>query len=140
MDYTFIYNTLLGFLIALIWDILNRSKESENTPKKFDIVFFWNDNKVRLILTFCLSLFVMLAVFFNVKDAAYLFGKEWTELNNLIYIIIGAAPDLIISFAKRKVGFLQPQEVNGYVRAQNKSNIEKEDEDGGGAVTPKKGF
>lgn len=82
----------------------------------------------------------MLSVFLNVKDAATLFGKEWTALNNLIYIIIGAAPDLIISFAKRRIGFLQPEEVKGYVRKEDTraDGNDNGNGDGDGAVLPTK--
>lgn len=116
MENIFIYNTLLGFFIALFWDILNRNKQSESSPKKFNLRFFLNDNVLRLFVTFGLSIMIMIAVYFNVKDVSMLFGKEWTELNNIAYIVIGAAPDLVISFAKRKAGFLQPEVTEGHIR------------------------
>lgn len=134
-NYIFVINTILGFFIALIWDILNRNKTSPNSPYNFSPNFFLKDNKTRLILTFILSLLTMLAVYFNVDDAAQLIGKEWTSLNGLIYLVIGAAPDLIISFAKRKVGFLQPKISNGYNRSAS-----DDDTGGDGAVIPNKGF
>jgi hypothetical protein len=118
METTFIINTLLGFFIALFYDVLNRSKASESSPGKFDILFFLNDNKSRLILSLALSLALMLAIYFNVEDAALLLGKEWTELNNIIYIVVGATPDLVVSFAKRKAGFLQPENTKGFKRKE----------------------
>ena len=115
-NYIFIVNTLIGFLGALLWDILQRKKASESSPKSFSIKFFVKDNTNRLIVTLLLSIVVMLGIYLNIADAGKLFGKELTELNSLIYLVVGAAPDLIISFAKRKTGFLQVEKTDGFTR------------------------
>lgn len=111
-NYIFILNTILGFALAILLDINNRNKESEASPTKFNLRFFIKDNIAR----FLLSITIMLLVFFNVSETAELFGKEWTKLNNLVYAVIGFAPDYVIALAKRKIGFLQPKEVEGYER------------------------
>lgn len=116
MNLIFLLNTILGYLIALFYDVKKRNKDSRNSPGSFDLAFFWHDNKLRLLSSFGLSIFVMLALYFNVGDISGLFGKEWTELNNLVYLAVGAAPDLVIAFAKRKAGFLQPEATKGYQR------------------------
>lgn len=115
-NYIFIINTVAAFLIALLWDILQRDKASRHSPKRFDLGFFLSDNKIRLILSFCLSLLIMLIIWANVIDANLLFGSEYPLANKLIYVVVGAAPDLVISYAKRKVGFLQPDEAKGFKR------------------------
>lgn len=111
-NYIFIFNTILGFALAIFIDLNKRNKESEASPRKFDLRFFIKDNSAR----FFLSITIMLLVFLNVSETAQLFGKEWTKLNNLVYALIGFAPDYVIAWAKRKAGFLQPREVEGYER------------------------
>jgi len=115
-NYVFILNTVAAFFIALIWDILQRDKASRNSPKRFDISFFLHDNWLRLILSFSLSILIMLVIFANVQDANIIFGSDFPVANKLIYLVVGAAPDLVISYAKRKVGFLKPEEAKGYIR------------------------
>ena len=115
-NYIFVINTLLGFFIALAWDILQRERNSKRSPTKFSLSFFWADNKLRLIFTFMLAISLMLAIYFNAKETGLLFGKEWTDINNLVYIIVGSVPDLVVSFAKRKAGFLQSTETKDYIR------------------------
>lgn len=115
-NYIFIVNTFLGFIIALALDIMQRERDSKSSPTKFSLSFFWADNKLRLIFTFMLAISLMLAIYFNAKETGLLFGKEWTDINNLIYIMVGSVPDLVVSFAKRRAGFLQPSETKDYQR------------------------
>jgi uncharacterized membrane protein YuzA (DUF378 family) len=111
-NYIFVLCTLLGFAASILIDINQRNKASKASPVRMDWWFFIKDNIPRLLL----SITIMFIVFLNVNAISQLFGKDWETLDNLIYVVIGFAPDLIISFAKRKAGFLQPKEVNGYER------------------------
>jgi hypothetical protein len=117
-DYLFIIITVLAFLIALIIDLLKRDKESINSPRGFDPSFYWKDNKVRLVLSFSLSFLMAIITWLLTEDIAKVASKQWTELNLIVYAIIGAAPDLVIGYAKRNLSFLQPKETEGYKRVQ----------------------
>lgn len=114
--YKFLIVMVVFYIIALIYDLLLRDRTSNKSPKGFNLVFYLKDNKQRLILSFVLSLFISIGVHMIREDIGDLAGKEIKNLNMVLYAIIGAAPDLLISYAKRKVSFLQPEEVDGFKR------------------------
>lgn len=116
MEYIFIWNTIIGYFISLIVDVLQRDKASQSSPVKFNMWFFLKDNRDRLILSFLLSTLITIAIVLNTNDAANLLGKDEIALNNLIYIAVGAVPDLIIGLVKNKTKWLRPDEVDGYTR------------------------
>lgn len=41
---------VLGVIVCMYLDFLNRDKESENTPEKASWAFWWNDNKKRIFI------------------------------------------------------------------------------------------
>lgn len=107
----FLINTFLGFFLAQAIDLLRRSKASEHSPEKFDFVFFWKDNRGKIIISLLLSFGLSVFVYLNVKDFASLIGKDFEFLNNLVYGVIGFAPEYALQYIKRKFGILQPKEV-----------------------------
>ena len=113
----YLINTFIGFLIAQIGDILSREKESHTSPQKFDFVFFLKDTWLKILLSLILSVLLSLAIHFNWADFNQLVGKSWV-LNNLIFLIVGATPELVMQWLKKKYSILQPKEVEGYERKQ----------------------
>lgn len=112
----YLINTFLGFLIAQLYDVLKRSKTSDASPQKFDLVFFlkdtWQKILVSLLLSFTLSIFLHL----NIVNLSELIGKDWTGANDLLYGVIGFAPEIALQWLKKKYGFLQPTEVDEFQR------------------------
>lgn len=104
----FLINTFLGFLIAQIADVLKRNKESDSTPVKFDVIFFIKDNLPKIILSLLLSFSISYLVYLNVEDFGKLLGQEWSVLNNIVYAVIGFAPEIVLQWLKSKYNFLQP--------------------------------
>ena len=111
----YIVNTFIGFALAQILDVLRRDKDSQASPKKFKILFFWKDNKQKILLSITLSVLMTLALKLNWTEFVGLIGKEW-ELNNLVFLAVGFAPELLLQKLKKKYGFLQPEKVEGFER------------------------
>lgn len=112
MNYLFLINTLLGFVIAQIADVLTRNKSSEHSPQKFNIEFFLKDNWGKILTSLILSFSISSLLYLNVEELGKLFGKDLPYLNNLIYAAIGAAPEFVLQILKKRLGFLQPTEVS----------------------------
>src|SRR5690606_20194523 len=106
-EYKYLTITVLCYILALLWDLLKRKRDSEKRQTKFDIVFYLKDNLARLILSYLLSFLLAVVANLLTDDIAKIADQEWSSLNMIIYALIGAAPDLVISYAKRKVDFLQ---------------------------------
>lgn len=105
----FIINTLLGFLTVQIADVLNRSKGSPASPRPFDIVFFWKDNWIKILLSISLS--TVLAITAHLNFEAFI-GAVWDgNAEGLIYWAIGAVPEFILQRLKKSLGIAQPPEV-----------------------------
>ncbi|AEV34166.1 hypothetical protein Oweho_3215 [Owenweeksia hongkongensis DSM 17368] len=115
----YLVNTLLGFLIAQIYDILKRNKDSEASPEKFNLVFFLQDTWKKILMSLALSIAISIAIHLNWDNAVSLFSGEVT-LNDLIYLVVGAVPELVLQWAKRKGGFLQSSTVQDYDRKSGK--------------------
>src|SRR5690606_5889639 len=103
----FLLNTFLGFFIAQIYDVLTRDKNSINTPDKFNLLFFLKDTWQKIVLSLFLSLSISVLVWLNVGDFAKLIGQEWGALNNIVYAIIGFAPEIVLQFIRKRLGVLQ---------------------------------
>lgn len=114
----FLINTFIGFIIAQIWDVFRRNKYSNASPEKFSWSFFWKDNSVKIIVSLVLSFALSTAVYLNVGDFAKLIGSEFEQLNNIVYLLLGFAPERMLQLAKKRFGFLQPEEVEGHTRKQ----------------------
>lgn len=114
----YLINTFLGFLIAQIYDILKRKKQGENSPKPFDVVFFVKDTWQKIALSLLLSVGISVAIHLNWGEVLDLFGTDW-KLNNLVYLAVGAVPELVLQYVKKKYGFLQPENVEGFKRKTN---------------------
>ncbi len=113
----YLINTFLGFAIAQLADILTRNKGSETSPVKFDFVFFLKDTWIKILFSLMLSIFLSVAIHFNWEDVTEIFGQQ-LKLNKLVFLAIGAVPELILQYAKKKLGFLQPKEVEGFNRKE----------------------
>lgn len=111
----YLLNTFLGFLIAQIADILTRDKRTIESPVRFNFVFFIKDTWLKILLSLILSVLLSVALHFNWDDLNQLIGKSWM-LNKAVFLIIGAFPEIVLQYVKRKYGFLQPKEVEGYER------------------------
>lgn len=113
---TFLINTFLGFAIAQIADILNRDKASDSSPIKFDVWFFIKDTWLKILLSLLLSTAISLLVFMNAGDFSSVIGDQWLFAGNIIYALIGFAPELLLQKLKKKYGVLQPKEVGDFTR------------------------
>ena len=112
----FLLNTLLGFIIAQVYDIFSREKESSASPKPFDIKFFLADTWPKMVVSVVLSLSISLAVHLNWELFGSLIGMD--SFNELIYLVIGAVPELFLQRLKKKMGVLQQDQVKGYQRKE----------------------
>lgn len=115
-DYKWIIITVVCYSAALAFDMLKRDRKSEFSPKKFDPLFFLKDNVNRLILSFMLSGLCAVGFWLIAPDVAKIANQDLTSLGSVVYALIGAAPDMVISYAKRKTDFLRPEKVDGYQR------------------------
>lgn len=101
----YIVNTILGFLIAQMAGVVRRNKNSKDSPNKFNIIYLLKDTWQKIIFSLVLSLLMSLALKYNWDDFMVLFDKDWT-LNNVVYLVIGAAPELILQKLRKRYGFL----------------------------------
>lgn len=115
----FLINTLLGFLVMQIYDVLSRQKPSPDSPVKFSLKFFFKDTWQKIVLSLVLSMTLSLVVFLNVGEIEETFGAD-IPVNNLIYLIIGAVPEWLLQKLKKRFGVMQPTQVEGYQRKQPK--------------------
>jgi amino acid transporter len=115
-EYKWIIITIVCYFAALWYDILKRDKDSQKSPRRFDLVFFLKDNVNRLIFSFLLSITCAVVFWLIAPDVAKVANQDITSLGSIIYAIIGGAPDLIISYAKRKTNFLKQESVDGFKR------------------------
>lgn len=122
----FLLNTLLGFVITQVSDILTRTKSSEDSPIRFDFIFFLKDTYLKIILSLVLSISLSVALYNNVTDAPDFITNELGRLSGWVYIIIGFAPERILQFVKKKYGVLQPKCVEGYDRTVKKEDKKKD--------------
>jgi hypothetical protein len=111
----YLLNTFLGFLIAQIYDVLKRERVSQASPQAFDPIFFFKDNWVKIVLSLLLSFALSLAIHLNAPEVEKLMVSDF-EVNNLIYLVVGAVPELVLQYFKRKGSFLQPKNVKGFDR------------------------
>lgn len=103
----FLINTFLGFLIAQLYDIFTRNKNSESTPERFDLIFFLKDTYQKIILSLFLSLSLSTLIWLNVGDFAKLMGQDWEGINNIVYAVIGFAPEIVLQVLRKRFGVLQ---------------------------------
>lgn len=82
----------LGAIINLCIDLLERDPKSDTSPKKFNIKYWWADNKIRLFIVFVL---IPIALLLS-KD---LFGLA---LSNTTAFFIGFSNDSIIRLIKKR--------------------------------------
>jgi hypothetical protein len=111
----YLLNTFLGFLIAQIYDVLRRERASHASPQAFGPVFFFKDNWVKIVLSLVLSFALSLAIHLNTPEVEKLVVADF-EVNNLIYLVVGAVPELVLQYFKRKGSFLQPKQVDNFKR------------------------
>lgn len=116
-EYKWIMVTVIAYLLALIYDLLKRDKESASSPKRFDIGFYVKDNALRLLMSLFFSCLLALLFWMLFPDFAKV-SEDLTTYGSLVYVVIGAAPDLVIAYAKRKSNFLRLAEVDGYKRKE----------------------
>ena len=102
----YLINTLLGFLIAQILAILNRNKSSEKNPDEFSIGFFLKDTWQKMFVSLLLSFLLSITVYLNAWDFGNLFGQELEALNNLVYLVLGFAPEKILQIVRKKYNVL----------------------------------
>lgn len=102
----YLINTILGFLIAQISDILRSLKNKDENPPKLNITFFIKDTWQKLILSFLLSVLISISIKYNWQDFVQLIGKEWI-LNDVVFLVIGAIPELVLQKIRKKYGFLK---------------------------------
>jgi hypothetical protein len=94
--------TFLGYVLSGLVDISQRNKKSKRTPEKFDLKFFIKDNYWRYLFSLALSACLISIYHVSALD----FDEQVHE--DLFAVAVGFSPDLIISYLKRKFGFLKP--------------------------------
>lgn len=101
-------NVFIGFILANWGWLQTRSKIGGNTPAKFSFLFWFKDNWIKVLHSLATSCLLNLAVQLNLSEVKHLTGFEWRGIYS---IIIGFAPDLILSVLKDRLGILQPKRV-----------------------------
>lgn len=124
----YLVNIILGFTIAQLIEILNRNKDSESSPTKFSIKFFFNDNWLKISVSLLLSVSIGTFLNFNNIDLSIFlsdFGINVTP--EVLFFIIGFSPEIILQILKKTYGFLQPTTVETntekFVRRNINTNI-----------------
>lgn len=103
----YIVNTLLGFLIFQIYGLLTREKNG-----KFNIIFFLKDTWVKIVLSLSLSITLAVATHYNYIEVFKLFGSDMQQVNGLIYLIIGAVPEVVLQIVRKRFGVLYGTDSN----------------------------
>ena len=93
--------TLLGYILSGLVDVSQRNKKSKRTPDKFSWKFFIKDNYERYLISGAISLCLIVIY----QKASFEFESQTYE--DLFALAIGFSPDLVISYLKRKFGFLK---------------------------------
>lgn len=108
----FFVSIILGAFISNVAHILTRSKASPNSPKKFDIRFWWSDNGFKSIASLTLAILLGSVVYFNGVTTADILNDNFQQyhalLDKLLATIIGFCPDTILSILHKTAGFLKP--------------------------------
>lgn len=113
----FLLNTLIGFLISQILDVLARNRATPSSPFRFSFAFFWKDSWRKIVVSLSLSLTLSTAVFLNWSDVSSLLGFKDSH-EQFIYMGLGTMPENILQVLKRRFGLLQPPSVSGFKRDQ----------------------
>lgn len=111
----FLLNTFLGFFLFQLFDIFSRQKRSSASPQRFSLAFFLEDNWRKMLVSLLLSFTLSLITHLNWDSVTSVFSADW-ELSDLIFVLIGGAPEFVLQKMKRYWGFLQPEKVSGYNR------------------------
>ena len=109
-DYRWILITLIAYILSVIYDLLKRDKNSLGSPTKFSPIFYLKDNYQRIILSLMFSM-LLAVLFWMLKPQLFNMDSELATWGIIVYAIIGAAPDMVIAYAKRKTSFLRPDTV-----------------------------
>ena len=109
-DYKWIFITLIAYILSVIYDLLKRDKNSLGSPTKFSPIFYLKDNYQRIILSLLFSM-LLAVLFWMLKPQLFAMDSELSAWGVIMYTIIGAAPDMVIAYAKRKTSFLRPDKV-----------------------------
>ncbi len=111
-------NVIIGFILANIIQILNRNPNSENTPVKFDLKFFFLDSWQKLLVSlFAAMLLNYLCLLYYEDFAQHIklveLPKQYSEW---MAIVIGAMIDTILQIIRKQLGVFQPTNVMGNYR------------------------
>ena len=109
-DYKWIFITLIAYILSVIYDLLKRDKNSLGSPIKFSPIFYLKDNYQRIILSLLFSM-LLAVLFWMLEPQLFALDSELSAWGVIMYAIIGAAPDMVIAYAKRKTSFLRPETV-----------------------------
>ncbi len=82
---------MFGVIMMLGLDILQRKPESKESPKPFDLGYWWKDNKIRIIIT--LLLIPVALMIRNIAGG----GLNWESA-----FYVGFSGDLISIIIKKK--------------------------------------
>lgn len=116
--YLFLILTFLGFFIAQVINIQERSRKSSGSPENFNILFFLKDTWQKLLLSLALSF--SLAYAFSLvaiveEQDAQLIDLGSIKLSikplDVVYLAIGAIPEFLIQYLRNKFGFTKPETV-----------------------------
>lgn len=105
----FLINTFLGFFAIQLADLLTREKASKSSPQNFSFAFFWKDNRIKILVSLLLSFTIATLTYLNFEASKLISGLG--TYGNLVYVIIGAVPELVVVILKQKLGVLQPKKV-----------------------------
>lgn len=108
----YLLNILIGFFVAQLIDIFRRNRNSENSPQKFNFLFFLKDNWQKILVSVLLSVSVGTFIELNGIDVKpFLDGLGINITDEMFYFILGFSPEIILQILKNTIGFLQPKEV-----------------------------
>lgn len=105
MILSFIY-LAIGLILGNIAHALTRNRESHCSPTKFDFMFWYRDNILKVTTSILIAVGLNFAANIDVAQTHHLLGREWHPIYSLG---IGFFPDTVLSFVKNKFGFLQPK-------------------------------
>lgn len=97
---------IIGWFIVQAYGVQKGIAKSKDN---FNIVFFFRDTWLKVVVALALSLGLAAGFYFTIEttDAVYEWGFITFNFNRLIYVVIGAVPEFVLQKLRNKFGILK---------------------------------
>ncbi len=107
-------STLAGWALGTLTDLSTRNRWSPRSPQKFSISFWIKDNYRKWGISLGSAMLLTWVASHGVTGLMDAVFEPWMAL------VIGFAPDAVLSFLKQRFGILQPEQVGEFDRTTDK--------------------